>query len=149
MSTITLDPDNNTIVGNSNGLTGNGVLEDVHIRLSGFGIEATEDDDVILELLIGKINESVLNFTNLKVVPEGLHYKIVDAVCGEFLQTKYSLGQLTLEVVAPVTSIKEGDTTVSYATTATSVSPQKVFTDVLKNMALSSVEMSRYRVFVW
>ena len=93
------------------------VLKEVKQRLNSFGIETTEADDATLVFLIAKTQQSIKNECNLSEVPDELQYVLVDWVCGDFLQTQFSLGNLELEnidLAGALASVKEGDTTVSF-----------------------------------
>lgn len=121
------------------------MLDEIKMRLKSLGYEVNSEDDVLLEYIQKKIEESVKNLTNLSEIPEGLHYKIVEAVCADFLDTKFSSGGLEA-VEGVVTSIREGDTQVSYDKDST---PQTRFLNLLDGMRIKLSELYVYRVIKW
>lgn len=92
------------------------MLEMVIERLKDFGYEATDADKASLVFVIAKVEQSVLNECNLLEIPEELKYIVVNMACGEFLQTKFSLGQLDLgelDLDGALKSVTEGDVSVT------------------------------------
>lgn len=144
--TVLLDPSSSTIVSDSNSPTTGLLSDDIIERLNSFGVK--DLDRTLLYILINKIKETVKNLTNLNEIPDGLHYKIVDAVCAEYLGSLYAVGKLKFEISAPISSVKEGDTEVSFAISSQN-SPQKLFETILENMKLPMSEIVKYRVFTW
>lgn len=98
------------------------MLKMVIDRLKTFGYEATDADEVSLAFVISKVKQSIINQCNTLDIPDELQYIVVDMVCGEFLQTKYSSGQLDLENLDlgdALSSLSEGDISVSFDGSAT------------------------------
>ena len=88
-------------------------------RLSSFGYTVTSEDEWMIAFCIQKVNTHIMNSCNTLSIPEGLFYVAVDRVCGEFLYSLKSTGKLSLEDLdldGAITQIKEGDTTVQFAT---------------------------------
>lgn len=121
------------------------IKNDVVLRLKGFGYEVVSDDDAFIGYLISSVEQNLKNLTNLSTVPEGLHYEWVDAVCGEFLRAKLSTGKLE-NVGRLITSISEGDTSVSYSDKAT---PESQLLTCLDKLKINPSSVIRYRVMVW
>lgn len=93
------------------------ILKEVKQRLNSFGVETTETDDTVLVFLIAKEEQAVKNECNLLQVPLELQYYLIDWVCGDFLQTQYSLGRLELsglDLTGALASVKEGDVSVNF-----------------------------------
>lgn len=86
---------------------------DIIKRLSTLGYEATSEDDALIDYLIGAVYQSILNDCNINEVPKELKYVAIDMVCGHILQNKLAMGSIDVEKA--IKSIKEGDTTVTYA----------------------------------
>jgi hypothetical protein len=87
-------------------------------RLVSLGYISTEEDGWMIAYCIKGTVHHVLNEINHQTVPEGLFEVVVDMVCGEFLNSKYSCGQLNLEgldVDGMIQSVKEGDTQVNFS----------------------------------
>jgi hypothetical protein len=78
------------------------------------------------------VNTHINNTCNTLSVPDGLFYVAVDRVCGEFLSSLKNTGKLELEDLdldGAITQIKEGDTTVNFAT---GTSQDELFTAFVK-----------------
>lgn len=95
-------------------------IENVLKRLVSFGYSLKEDDDdFAISFAIQKVENHIKNFCHVSTIPDGLHPAMVDAICGEFLLMKKQTGQLCITDLdltnEAVTSIKEGDTTVQFA----------------------------------
>ena len=92
--------------------------EDVVNRLVSFEYVPTEDDTwMIAYTMKGTVNH-VLNEINHVKVPTELHTVVVDMICGEILNAKFLSGQLDLtnmDLDGIISSVKEGDTTVSFS----------------------------------
>ena len=92
--------------------------ESITERLKSFGYEVTEDDDWMLTFCMEKVTKTIMNYCNVSTIPEDLNPTAIDMVCGEFLRIKRQTGQLQiggLDFSGIVTSIKQGDTSVSFS----------------------------------
>ena len=92
--------------------------EDVVARLVSFGYDPTEDDAWMIAFSTKGTVNHVLNEINHSVVPKGLHEVVVDMICGEVLNAKFSSGQLeltSLDLDGMIQSVSEGDTTVAFS----------------------------------
>lgn len=90
---------------------------DVTQRLASFGYIVVQADDWMLDFIIQKVTNHILNGCNISEIPEGLHQMAVDMVVGEFLMGKKASGQLDESEIMnseAVTSIKLGDTQVNF-----------------------------------
>jgi len=86
-------------------------------RLGFLGYTVTDADWPLLDCLIDKVAQTIRNECNVEDIPDGLLHVAVDMVCGEFLLLKQATGQLEgLDIASAVASIKQGDTTVAFAT---------------------------------
>lgn len=93
----------------------NKIIEASIESLEFFGITLSETDAFELSFAIGKVKETILNDCNVTSIPEGLIHTAVDMVCGEFLDTRMSLGKLDeFNLDAAIKSIKTGDVTTTY-----------------------------------
>lgn len=117
-------------------------------RLSSLNYEVRETDELILKYIIDKVEQDIKNKTNQSEVPEGLHFVFVERICGEFLKGMYDSNSLTdKQIEATVTSIKEGDTQVSFDKDS---SPQAIFGAYIKYLADCGVnDFAKFRKFVW
>lgn len=117
-------------------------LEAVIERLGTLGYTVVEGDDVAINYLIDKIENSVKLDTNYVDFPIELLQMAIDMVCGEFLQTKYALGQLTdFDFSGSVKRITEGDTTVEYAYGSGSKTPEERFTAYIDTLRVPDKSM--------
>lgn len=93
------------------------MLQKVIARLADMGYMVSEDDDSALTFLIGKTEEYIMNYCNIDAVPAELEHAETDAIAAEFLSNKAMYGGLddTGLKLGRVTSVTEGDTSVSYA----------------------------------
>lgn len=83
------------------------------------GYEITEDDEFLLDLAVEERTNYVLDFCNIKVIPECLQVQLIRMVAGEFLyQKKLLVGAegLGIDIEPLVSSIHIDDTTTSYST---------------------------------
>ena len=110
-------------------------VEAVIERLGHFGYTVVEGDESAIEYLIDKVVNSIKLDTNYVDFPVELLQMAIDMVCGEFLQSKYALGQLTdFDFSGSVKKITEGDTTVEYAYGAGSKTPEERFVAFIKTL---------------
>lgn len=94
------------------------LIEMVLRRLDSFNYQLNEDDGWLIAFAIQKVETHIKNYCNVESVPVGLFNVTTDKVCGEFLQSMLSTGQLNiaeLDLNEAVKSIQEGDTTVQFA----------------------------------
>lgn len=93
------------------------MLQKVIIRLADMGYMVSDDDTAALTFLIGKTEEHIKNYCNIEEVPAELEHAEIDAVAAEFLSNMAMYGGLdgTAIKLSKVTSVTEGDTSVSYA----------------------------------
>lgn len=118
-------------------------------RLMGFGYPPKEEDEFPLAFLTGKVREHIRSVTNRSELPDGLRNVFVDLVCGEFLQSKKNLGQLSeAELEAAVQQVKLGDASVTFA--GGSLSLDQRFDLLMKGLLQKGErELIQYRKLVW
>lgn len=111
------------------------VIEDIIERLKQLGYEATETDYNQLYFELEKTLNYVLIYCNISTIPETLTPRIVDRVCGDFLYYKKNSGSLKgFDYDAVIKSIKEGDTTVTYAVGQGEDTPENRFDTFVKSL---------------
>ena len=94
------------------------MVEPVVERLVSFGYTPTEEDAWMIGFTTKGTVNHVLNEINHKTVPDGLREVVVDMICGEVLNVKFTSGQLemtNLDLDGMIQSVAEGDTTVSFS----------------------------------
>lgn len=87
-------------------------------RLISLKYKLEENDDWILCFAMQGVENHIKTSCNVTSIPDELFNVAVDRVCGEFLFTKKQTGQLSIEGLdldGAITSISEGDTSISFA----------------------------------
>ena len=127
------------------------MFEDVVERLKSFGYEVTEADNLMLEFIIQKVENSIKADCNINTIPEGLHEIAVDMVVGEFLLTKKSRGQLEgFDLETAVRQIQEGDTSVTFAVgDGSKTSEERLDELILYLMNHGKGKFTSYRCIKW
>lgn len=107
-------------------------------RLAQLGYTTTEVDDTHIEFEMNKIINYVLNYCNLPKVediPQILDYRITDRICSDFLFYKKNSGSLEgFNYDEVIKSIKEGDTTITYAVGQGEDTPENRFDDFVRTL---------------
>jgi hypothetical protein len=105
-------------------------------RLDQLGYVAEESDFDHIDYELNKITNYVINnFTRTPDVPEMLYPRIIDRVCSEFLYYKKNSGSLEgFNYDAVIKSIKEGDTTLTYAVGQGEDTPENRFDSFVKHL---------------
>lgn len=99
-----------------------GIINDVITQLGIFDYTVDETKERSqLEFIQKKAETTIRNLTNQKRVPQSLYYVEVDLITALFLKIKKGTGQNdgfgnSESLEAPVASVSEGDTSVSYST---------------------------------
>lgn len=111
------------------------VREDVIKRLKQLGYVATESDNETIDFELEKTHNYVINYCNITTIPEILNPRIIDRVCSDFLYYKKNSGSLDgFNYDAVIKSIKEGDTTVTYAVGQGEDTPENRFDAFVKSL---------------
>ena len=94
---------------------------DVISRLEMLGYVVKSEDMKAINYELNKAVAYALNYCNIEYVPTIVNYKIIDVVASWFLYFKKNSGQLEgFNYDAVIRQIKEGDTTLTYGTYASS-----------------------------
>lgn len=96
-------------------------FEAVLKRLVSLGYTLEADDGWAICFAMQSVENHIKSSCNVSKIPDGLFNVAVDRVCGEFLFAKKQTGQLSIEGLdfnGAITSITEGDTSVSFASGA-------------------------------
>lgn len=125
--------------------------DDIIKRLEQLGYIATEKDHDTIDFELNKIQNYVLNFCNIKIIPEILEPRIVDRVCSDVLYYKKNSGSLEdFNYDAVIKSIKEGDTTITYAVGQGEDTPENRFDNFVKSLERGFDKWcTRHRRLTW
>ena len=109
--------------------------EKVIARLKQLGYTATELDWEQIDYELDMVLNYVKNYCNRIDIPEILDYRIIDRVCGGFLYYKKNSGSLEgFNYDAVIKSVKEGDTTITYAVGQGEDTPENRFDTFVKQL---------------
>lgn len=104
-------------------------------RLKQLGYTPTDADSEQIDFELNKILNYVMNYCNITVIPEILDPRIIDRVCSEFLYYKKNSGSLDgFNYDTVIKSIKEGDTTLTYAVGQGEDTPENRFDSFVKHL---------------
>jgi len=118
--------------------------DDIINRLATLGYTYVEADDVLITFVTDKVTNHICNNCNLSEIPLGLKEKAIDMICGEILTIKYSMGLLDVE--SAVSSIKEGDTQINFASGNT---PEETYLNYINALTTDTIDFARYRKLNW
>lgn len=103
------------------------------LRTLGYNTDAIDYDHIDYEMT--KTLNYVKNYCNITTIPEILDPRIIDRVCGDFLYYKKNSGSLEgFNYDAVIKSIKEGDTTLTYAVGQGEDTPENRFDAFVKSL---------------
>lgn len=109
--------------------------ENVIDRLKQLGYTTTETDNEQIDFELEKTLNYVLNYCNITEIPEILNVRIIDRVCAYFLFYKKNSGSLEgFNYETVIKSIKEGDTTLTYAVGQGEDTPENRFDSFVKSL---------------
>jgi hypothetical protein len=92
------------------------LIDDIKNRLKMIGYEWKKEDEIVINLVIDKVESSIKTRCSIDEIPSELKQIIVDRVCGDFLFSLKSTGNLEgFNFEASIKEIKDLDTTVVYA----------------------------------
>lgn len=110
-------------------------LTNIVTRLGQLGYEATEADHPAIEFTLNSVINYTLNYCNISAVPEIIEPRMIDRVCADFLFYKKNSGSLEgFNYDAVIKSIKEGDTTLTYAVGQGEDTPENRFDSFVKKL---------------
>ena len=109
--------------------------DDVIDRLKQLGYVATETDYDQIDFELKKIIDYTLNYCNIQEVPEIVEPRLIDRVCSDFLYYKKNSGSLDgFNYDSVIKSIKEGDTTITWAVGQGEDTPENRFDAFVKQL---------------
>ena len=110
---------------------------DVVNRLYQLGYIVLAEDRNAIEYTIADAESYVKLFCNIETIPESLHHKLVNRICGTFLMFKKNMGllnQSNFNFEMAEKTIKLGDTSVTYAIGEGDMTPEGRFDEAIKAM---------------
>lgn len=121
-------------------------------RAECFGYEMREGDEFALIFAFKKVEDAIKNLCNVRTIPDGLERIAVDMTVGEFLFAKktFTPESLKIDLDCAVKQIELGDTNVSFAVGAGSLTPEQrldSFIDYLRNG--SRGQLTAFRKLRW
>lgn len=106
-------------------------------RLAQLGYKATATDYPAIDFELKEVTNYTLNYCNITEVPEIVEPRLIDRVCSSFLYYKKNSGSLEgFNYDAVIKSIKEGDTTLTYAVGQGEDTPENRFDAFVKKLEL-------------
>lgn len=114
------------------------------LKLLGYDIPDRESE--ILEILIDEVRDYILNYCNIKEVPAEINSCWVSLVCQKYLQNKLALGDMEGVENGNISSISEGETSISYDNSNSSVARIQKLIDKLGKVENQLVS---YRKVKW
>ena len=129
------------------------MYNDVVNRLLQLGYVVLAEDKDAIDYTIADAESYVKLFCNIETVPESLHYKLVNRVCGVFLMFKKNMGLLNetnFNFEKAEKSIKLGDTSITYAIGEGDMTPEQRF-DTAINALMRDFDKNLvlFRRLVW
>lgn len=129
------------------------IYTDVVNRLYQLGYIVLEEDRDAIEYTIADTESYVKLFCNIETVPESLHHKLVNRVCGVFLMFKKNMGLLkdtNFNFETAEKTIKLGDTSVTYAIGEGDMTPEGRFEEAIKALMRDfDKNLVLFRRLVW
>lgn len=111
------------------------LIDEIKNRLKMIGYEWKKEDETVINFVVDKIEHGIKTRCSIDEIPNTLEQIIVDRVCGEFLFSLKSTGNLEgINFEAAIKEIKDLDTTVVYAVGSDSSEKQfDLLIDSLRN----------------
>ena len=105
-------------------------------RLEQLGYEVNEEvDKEHIDYELESVTNYTLNYCNITEIPEIVVPKLIDRVCSQFLYYKKNSGSLDgFDYDNVIKSVKEGDTTITYAVGQGEDTPENRFDSFVKNL---------------
>ncbi len=111
---------------------------DVISRLKMLGYSPNEDDYPAIDYELDEVTNYTLNYCNITEIPTIVEPRLIDKVCSYFLYYKKNSGSLDgFNYDAVIKSIREGDTTITYAVGQGEDTPENRFDAFVKKLELT------------
>lgn len=133
------------------------MIDKIKEQLQAFNYTLTENDNIILQFALDKTESYIKNYCNILEIPEELNTVVIDMTMAHFLSSKKSIAieedsNSTNVVATPsvIQSIKEGDTTVTYATNTNEATPEQKSQEFLNGLIENAErQLIKYRCIQW
>jgi hypothetical protein len=129
------------------------MYNDVVNRLLQLGYIVLEEDKDAIDFTIADTESYVKLFCNIETVPESIHYKLVNRVCGVFLMFKKNMGLLNetnFNFEKAEKSIRLGDTSITYAIGEGDMTPEQRFDEAINALMRDfDKNLVLFRRLVW
>lgn len=110
-------------------------IENIIDRLKQLGYTVVETDYEQINFQLNYVINYTLNYCNITEIPEIVEPRLIDRVCCDFLFYKKNSGTLDgFNYDTVIKSIKEGDTTVTYAVGSGEDTPENRFDSFVKKL---------------
>ena len=120
--------------------------------LNQLGVDVT-CQDLLLDFILQNVTAHILNITNQTSIPEQLIPTAIYQVVGEYLKLKKDSGNVDsfqINFDAAVSSISEGDTSVSFATGNGNLTPEQRLDNLIQYLLGSKEDdLYCYRKLKW
>lgn len=114
------------------------------LKLLGYNVPDGENE--ILEILIDEVRDYILNYCNIKEVPAELNSAWISLVCQKYLQNKLAFGDIEGIENGNISSISEGETSISYDNNNSSIARMQKLIDKLGK---AENQLVRFRKVKW
>lgn len=126
------------------------MLENVIKLLHALGFESVTEGDPLLCLAQDDAERTLLDLTNLIVLPQALFSLAERMTAGEYLRLKKCSGGLEEFTALPeAKDVKLGDTTISFSTDGCTTPEQRLDALIDSLTHYDMAEIYRYRRLVW
>lgn len=125
--------------------------ENIIDRLLQLGYTATEADYDTIDFELKSVVNYTLNYCNITAIPELVEPQLINKVCSNFLYYKKNSGSLDgFNYDLVIKSIKEGDTTLTYAVGQGEDTPENRFDAFVRKLELAYDKwITPYRRLRW
>lgn len=123
------------------------LAEKIILMLEAMSFELEESDRTLVSYILENVKRAVLNYCNLRELPEELEPAVINATCAEYIRAWKNTGKMngkTAETV--VKSVQEGDTNITFAEDE---APGKKLDRLISSMELNYSKLTGFRRLRW
>lgn len=108
------------------------------------------DDDNMLQYISDSEESYILKTANLIEIPADFEKEAVDMVCGQYLMIQKNSGKdIGIDIDSAVSSISEGDVSISLALGKGTLTPEQRFDKLIEYLMRGKAELTDYRRLRW